>query len=201
MPHNVLLHSALARDLRPAADPRQLARLRRGSLLTTAGALLVAFAVNCAIMSVAATSTAAGPGGLAGALHAAGPTFGAATSALFALTLIAAGLASSLTGGMAGADVARRLLPALPGSDTARRACCLAPAVAVAASGLPEVTVLVWSQVVLTLALPLVLVPLVRFTGDAALMGDQVPARPVRLAAAALTALLVGAGVASLLPW
>jgi manganese transport protein len=102
---------------------------------------------------------------------------------------------------MAGADVARRLLPALPGSDTARRACCLAPAVAVAASGLPEVTVLVWSQVVLTLALPLVLVPLVRFTGDAALMGDQVPARPVRLAAAALTALLVGAGVASLLPW
>jgi manganese transport protein len=112
--------------------------------------------------------------------------------------LIAAGLASAVTGGMVGADVIRRLLPALPGSDACRRACCLLPAVAVAASGLPEVAVLVWSQVVLTIALPLVLVPLVWFTGRRDLMGDQVPGRPVRAAAAILTGILIVAGAASL---
>ncbi|MEN3362682.1 MAG: manganese transport protein [Mycobacteriales bacterium] len=199
MPHNVLLHSALARDLRRGGmDRDQLARLQRGSLISTAGALAVALAVNCAIMSVAAGSAAGPAGGLATALHSAGPTFGAATSALFAVTLIAAGLASAVTGGMVGADVIRRLLPALPGSDTSRRICCLVPAVAVAASGLPEVAVLVWSQVVLTIALPLVLVPLVWFTGRRDLMGDQAPGRPVRAAAAALTGLLIAAGAASL---
>jgi manganese transport protein len=200
MPHNVLLHSALARDLRHrVTGRRQLARLQRCSLVSTAGALAVALAVNCAIMSVAASSAASGPGdGLATALDAAGPTFGSATSALFALTLIAAGLASAVTGGMVGADVIGRLLPALPGSDASRRVCCLVPAVAVAASGLPEVAVLVWSQVVLTIALPLVLVPLIWFTGRRDLMGDQVPGRPVRAAAATLTGILIVAGAASL---
>jgi manganese transport protein len=200
MPHNVLLHSALARDLhRGATGPEHLARLRRGSLVTTAAALALALAVNCAIMSVASTSVAAGPdGGLAGALDAAGPTFGAATSALFAITLIAAGLASSVTGGMVSADVVHRLLPGLPGSDTARRVCCLIPAVAVAASGLPEIAVLVWSQVVLTVALPLVLVPLVWLTSRRDVMGQQLPGWPVRAAAAALAAMLTLAGTVSL---
>jgi manganese transport protein len=199
MPHNVLLHSALARDLRHTAGPARAARLRRGSLLTTGVALVVAFAVNCAIMSVAATGTGSGPDGLAGVLDAAQPAFGAATSALFAVTLIAAGLASSFTGGLVSTDVVRRLLPALPGSDTARRVCLLAPAVAVAGSGLPEVAVLVWSQVVLTVALPLVLVPLIWFTGRRELMGAQLPGRLVRATAAALTAILIVAAAASVL--
>ena len=155
MPHNILLHSALARDLREQAGSpgrSELRRLQRASMLTTGAALAVAFAVNCAIMSVAAPAGAgdAVPG-LAGALQAAPPTFGAVTTSLFAVTLIGAGLASSVTGGMVGADVLRCLLPGLRVHDVVRRVLCLAPATVVVVSGLPEVQVLVWSQVVLTL--------------------------------------------------
>jgi manganese transport protein len=200
MPHNLLLHSALARDLRARTNaPGELARMRRGSLVTTAVALAIALAVNCAIMSVSATSaTGASRSGLSEALAHAGPVFGAATSTLFAVTLIAAGLASSITGGMASADVIGRLLPSMPGSSAARRVCCVLPAAAVAFSGLPEVTVLVWSQVVLTLVLPLVLVPLVYFTSRRAIMGSQILGRFARLGAGVIAAILLVAGVSSL---
>lgn len=202
MPHNILLHSALARDLRRAtADPTttELRRLQRASSLTTGGALAVAFAVNCAIMSVAATSGASSTGpGLAGALESAPPTFGAVTTSLFAVTLVGAGLASSVTGGMVSADVLRRLVPRLRVHDVVRRSLCLVPAAAVVGSGVSEVHVLVWSQVVLTLALPLVLVPLIVLSSRRSVMGAAVLSRPVRLAGITVTAALCVAGVASL---
>ncbi len=199
MPHNLLLHSALARDLRARTDaPAELARLQRGSLATTALALLIALAVNCAIMSVSADSAPhPGGSGLSQALAHAGRVFGPATSALFALTLIAAGLASSITGGMASADVIGRLLPSAPGSGAARRVGCVVPAATVAFSGLPEVTVLVWSQVVLSLVLPLIVVPLVYFTSCPAVMGAQRLGRCARVGAVAVAAGLVVAGISA----
>ncbi len=58
-------------------------------------------------------------------------------------------------------------------------------------------TVLVWSQVVLTVALPLVLVPLIVFGSRAAVAGAAALSRPVRLVASAVTAVLCLAGIAS----
>jgi manganese transport protein len=210
MPHNILLHSALARDLRagtvglaPSGPPEagglhRLTLVRRRSFLTTATALGLAFAVNCAIMSVTARTGGSGGTGLAGALGEVAPVLGAATSTLFAMTLIGAGLASSVTGGMVSADVVSRLLPRLPGSAASRRASCLVPAAAVAASGLPTVTVLVWSQVILTVGLPLVLVPLVWFSSQRAIMGSWVLSPFARTCAVGVTAVVLLAGLASL---
>jgi manganese transport protein len=203
MPHNILLHSALARDLRGALpDDGQhgpaLARAARRSLLTTGAALGVAFAVNCAIMSVTVGSPGGG-GDLAGALGAAAPMFGALTSMLFAVTLIGAGLASSVTGGMVSADVIGRVLPRCPGSPATRRVACLVPAAAVALSGLPMVSVLVWSQVLLTVALPLVLAPLIWFSSQRRIVGGWV-LRPLgRVAAVLVTGGVFVAGLASLI--
>ncbi|GAA3392472.1 Nramp family divalent metal transporter [Cryptosporangium minutisporangium] len=206
MPHNILLHSALARDLRHAADrrdggqatPARLARLSRRSLTTTAAALGVAFAVNCAIMSITASGSSSGTD-LAGALGSSAATFGAATTILFAITLIGAGLASSTAGGMVSADVISRLLPSFPAPPAVRRIACLVPAALIAGSGLPQVTVLVWSQVLLTVALPLVLVPLVWFSSERRTVGRWALTPAVRGVAIAVTGGMFLAGLASLL--
>jgi manganese transport protein len=203
MPHNLLLHSALARDLRsslPSGGPQLgavVARAAKRSLGTTAAALGVAFGVNCAIMTVAAGSHSGGD--LTGALNAAAPTFGALTSALFAITLIGAGLASSVTGGMVSADVISRVLPDCPGSPVMRRLACLVPAAVIAVSGLPMVSVLVWSQVLLTVALPLVLTPLIWFSSQRRIVGGWALSRLGRVAAGLISLGVAGAGLASLI--
>jgi manganese transport protein len=76
-------------------------------------------------------------------------------------------------------------------SALARRAITLVPAVVVLALGVNEVTALVWSQVVLSLALPVVALPLVVFTSRRDLMGDLVNGRPLRTAATVATTALV----------
>ncbi|MHA3703460.1 divalent metal cation transporter [Jatrophihabitans sp. YIM 134969] len=198
MPHNILLHSTLARDTRhelAVTDPPSLRRAARGGVAATVVALVLALAVNLGITSVAVPVGASASGSSLASVVA---TFGPAATVLFAVTLIAAGLASTVTGGMVGADTLRQLLPGLRLGDPARRALCLVPAGVVVATGLPEVTVLVWSQVVLTAALPLVLVPLVVFAGRRDLCGALTVSQPVRAAAAVVVATLGGAGIVSL---
>lgn len=202
MPHNILLHSALARDLRRDSpdDPR---RLLRRSFAATGIALALALLVNCAITALAARGTA-GAGGTGGAgldlaVDGLQQSIGPAAAALFALTLIAAGLASSVTGGLASADAMGALMPRLRLGMIQRRLLCLIPAGIVAASGLPEIAVLMWSQVVLTLALPMVLIPLLWLTSQRALMGAMVLRLPMRLACGAVVAGLSAAAVAAVL--
>jgi manganese transport protein len=89
---------------------------------------------------------------------------------------------------MAATEAVRQLLPGLRLSPLARRLSCLVPAAAVCLCGLPEGTVLVWSQVVLSLVLPLVLFPLIRFLGDSELMGPLVLRRGTRTVAQAIAA-------------
>ena len=199
MPHNILLHSALARDLRRTSgeEPR---RLLRRSFAATGIALALALLVNCAITSLAARSAAgAEDAGLDVAVDGLQQAVGPAAAALFALTLIAAGLASSVTGGLASADAMAALLPRLRIGMVQRRLLCLIPAGLVAASGLPEISVLMWSQVVLTLALPVVLIPLLWFASRPALMGGLALRLPMQLACAAVVAALTGAAAAAVL--
>jgi manganese transport protein len=206
MPHNLLLHSTLARDLRArdarvAADPVHARAVLAATVRTSAVALAVALVLNCAIMSISARAT--GPAGgsetISSAYRELAPALGQLTSLLFAISLIAAGLASSVTGGMAATEAVRHLLPGLRLSPVARRLSCLVPAAAVCLCGLPEGTVLVWSQVVLSLVLPLVLFPLIRFLSDSELMGPLVLGRGTRtLAQAIATGISVLAAVAIL---
>lgn len=118
---------------------------------------------------------------------------------MFAITLIAAGLASSATGGMASADAMAALVPRLPLTMVQRRLLCLIPAGVVAAGGWPEVSVLMWSQVVLTLALPMVLLPLLWFASRRSIMGPLVLGRPMQAACAAVVAVLTAAATVAVL--
>jgi manganese transport protein len=77
----------------------------------------------------------------------------------------------------------------------------LAPATVIAASPVPPVAVLVWSQLVLTWTLPVVLVPLVCFAARADLMGPHALSRRQVVVAALVTAGLMAAGFWSFTSW
>ena len=137
--------------------------------------MVVAGAVNLSMVLVAATNlegrtdTDSIEGAHAAVFEALGPT----VALLFALALLASGLASSSVGAYAGAMIMQGLLrvsvPML-----ARRFVTLLPALAVLALGLDPSRALVLSQVVLSFGIPFALIPLVRLTSDRTLMGEDV---------------------------
>jgi Mn2+/Fe2+ NRAMP family transporter len=100
-------------------------------------------------------------------------TVSPAIAVLFAIGLLASGLASTSVGAHAGAMIMQGLLyrsvPML-----VRRLVALTPALAILACGANPTRTLVLSQVVLSFGIPLALLPLVALTGDRTLMGPDV---------------------------
>lgn len=176
MPHAVYLHSGLARDRHghPEAGSarRKLLRITRWDVGI---AMLVAGAVNLSMLLVAATNLQGmdNTDSIEGAHAAVQSTLGAGIALLFAIGLLASGLASSSVGAYAGAMIMqgllRRSVPLL-----ARRLITLLPALAILAIGIDPSRALVLSQVVLSFGIPFALIPLVRLTSDARLMGADV---------------------------
>lgn len=193
MPHNLFLHSGLILDRRRVGTSAK-ALLRRATK-ESAVALNLALLVNSAIL-VTAAATFHDRGTVVDSLgqaHAAlEPLLGPAAAIAFAIALLAAGLASCVTGSMASQLVidglvrTRRQLPLL-----VRRLVALVPAALILASGVSEIRALVATQVVLALVLPFVVVPLVWLCRDRELMGDLVLRGRLLAAAVTVAAVLV----------
>ncbi|WP_029110177.1 Nramp family divalent metal transporter [Mycobacterium sp. URHD0025] len=176
MPHAVYLHSGLARDRHghpePGARRRRLLRVTRYDVGL---AMLLAGAVNLAMLLVAATNLQGrdNTDSIEGAHAAVRDTLGPTVALLFAIGLLASGLASTSVGAYAGAMIMQGLLrrsyPLL-----LRRLVTLIPALVVLAIGVDPSRALVLSQVVLSFGIPLALIPLVRLTSNPTLMGDDV---------------------------
>ena len=193
MPHAVYLHSALARDRHghPDAGPDR-ARLLRATRWDVGIAMLVAGSVNLALLLVAATNLRGrdATDTIEGAHAAVGQSLGPTVALFFAVGLLASGLASTSVGAYAGAMIMqgllRRTYPVL-----VRRLVTLVPALAVLASGVDPTRALVLSQVVLSFGIPFALVPLVRLTGDRAVMGDDANSRLTTTLAWSVTTLII----------
>ena len=180
MPHNLYLHSgSLAERARSLpADARDIAmRVARND---TALSLGVAMLINAAIMIVAAASLS-GPGLIVSSLddaHAAiGNTLGAGAAIIFAVALYAAGQSSTITGVLAGRILSRGFQAGSNWSDR-RRALATRLIAGAAAAGLLGYSggqdpdgLLVLSQVILSLALPFALAPLVLLACRKSIMG------------------------------
>ena len=175
MPHAVYLHSGLARDRHGhpgAGAPRR--RLLRATRWDVGVAMLIAGAVNMAMLLVAATNLQGmeNTDSIEGAYAAVQSTLGHTVALLFAIGLLASGLASSSVGAYAGAMIMQGLLRrSIP--LVARRLITLIPALVVLAIGVDPSRALVLSQVVLSFGIPFALIPLVRLTGSARLMGED----------------------------
>lgn len=176
MPHAVYLHSGLARDRHghpEAGAPRR--RLLRITRYDVGLAMLVAGAVNLAMLLVAATNLQGmeNTDSIEGAHAAVQNTLGHTVALFFAIGLLASGLASTSVGAYAGAMIMQGLLrrsyPLL-----LRRVVTLIPALVVLAIGVDPSRALVLSQVVLSFGIPFALIPLVRLTSNRVLMGADV---------------------------
>ncbi|MGA5463399.1 Nramp family divalent metal transporter [Mycobacterium sp. NPDC050041] len=175
MPHAVYLHSGLARDRHGCPDPgaprRRLLRITR---VDVALAMLVAGAVNLAMLLVAATNLQGmeNTDSIEGAYAAVQNSLGHTVALFFAVGLLASGLASTSVGAYAGAMIMQGLLrrsyPLL-----LRRLVTLVPALAILAIGIDPSRALVVSQVVLSFGIPFALIPLIRLTANRTLMGDD----------------------------
>lgn len=179
MPHAVYLHSGLARDRHghpEAGAPR--ARLLRITRWDVSIAMLVAGAVNMSMLLIAATNLQGrdDTDSIEGAYAAVRDALGPGVALLFAIGLLASGLASTSVGAYAGAMIMQGLLrktfPLL-----VRRLVTLIPALVVLGMGIDPSRALVISQVVLSFGIPFALVPLIRLTSKSTLMGADVNSR------------------------
>src|SRR3954447_9293158 len=175
MPHAIYAHSALTRDRFGDAYTAGDRRLRiRATRLDVTIALAVAGTVNVIILLIAAASLRGvpGTGTLEGAHRALGESLGGVVATLFAVALLASGLASSSVGAYAGAEIMHGLLRVrLP--LVVRRLVTLVPALVLLAIGVDPTFALVMSQVVLSFGIPFALVPLVALTSRRSVMGDS----------------------------
>jgi manganese transport protein len=175
MPHAVYLHSGLARDRHGHPEPGPMRRmLLRVTRWDVGIAMVIAGAVNLSMLLVAATNLQGreNTDSIEGAHSAVGSTLGPTVALLFAIGLLASGLASSSVGAYAGAMIMQGLLHvSIP--MVLRRLITLAPALAILAIGVDPSRALVLSQVVLSFGIPFALIPLVRLTSDRAVMGDD----------------------------
>jgi manganese transport protein len=193
MPHNLYLHSALVKDHVPARDDPTIGEALRGVNIDTFASLGLAFVVNASLLIVAAAVFHTGGytqiDDLADAHRLIAPLVGSHWAGIaFAAALLACGLNATVTGTLAGQAVMEGFLQ-LKIARWARalltRGLAIGPALAAVASfgQHGSNTLLVATQVVLSLQLPLAVIPLVRFASDAKLMGQWRVARvPLALA-------------------
>ncbi len=194
MPHVVFLHSALTQGRIVTRNPAQLERLFRFECVDVGIAMSLAGLVNGAMLIMAsATFHAKGLTQIATieeAHRTLTPLLGAASSWVFAISLLASGLSSSTVGTMSGQVVMQgfihRRIPIW-----VRRIVTVLPTLVIIWVGLDPTRTLVISQVVLSFALPFALVPLLQFTMNRALMGPLVNRRTTSLAAGLVVALII----------
>ena len=174
MPHAIYAHSSLARDRfgsgeRADAETRTLLRATRWDVSI---AMVVAGSVNLGILLLAAANLAGveGTDSLEGAYAALEAGLGTIIATLFAVGLLASGLASTSVGAYAGAEIMHGLLhvrvPLL-----ARRLVTLIPALIILGAGIDPTLALVLSQVALSFGIPFALIPLVALTAQRRTLG------------------------------
>lgn len=135
-------------------------------------AMAIAGTVNLCILLLAAVNLAdvEGTDSLEGAYTALGVALGPAIATMFAVGLLASGLASTSVGAYAGAEIMYGLLHVrVP--LVLRRLVTLIPALAILALGFDPTVSLVLSQVVLSFGIPFALIPLVSLTAKAGVLG------------------------------
>jgi manganese transport protein len=202
MPHNLYLHSSIVQSRRYKRTPAGKREAIRMANIDSALALTVALFVNAAILIVAAAvfhrSGHLEVAAIEDAYKLLSPLVGAAgASTLFAIALLASGQNSSITGTLAGQVVMEgfvhlKVAPWLRRLIT--RCIAIIPTIIVVAfrGEHGTETLLLLSQVILSLQLSFAVIPLVMFTGDKRKMGEFVNAPWLKALSWATAVLIAG---------
>ncbi len=194
MPHVIFLHSSLTQARIVTLDAERRRRLYRFNILDVGIAMGVAGLINMAMLIMAAAAFYR-----VGLTHIASieeayrtlqPLLGSAARTVFAISLLASGLASASVGTMAGQVIMQGFLHRqIP--IWVRRLVTMVPSLVVIGMGLDPTRTLVFSQVVLSFGLPFAIVPLLLFTRRRDLMGELVNSAFTTILGVLVAALIV----------
>ncbi len=212
MPHALFVHSHLAKQKLQNDTIEEKRRVRRLHLWECILTLSIAALVNVAILVTASTVLFKSYGATQACIsdvtscangltvqHAASTMnalYGGAAAMVFAVTLLSSGLASSTTGTLAGQAIMEGLLGTKVNVYVRRlvtRFINVIPTEAAILLGLQPLLLLVYSQVILSIMIPLPMVPLLYYTAKRNVMGEFVNRK-----ATTLVALLVGGTIVAL---
>ncbi|TND00641.1 MAG: natural resistance-associated macrophage protein metal ion transporter NRAMP, partial [Bacteroidetes bacterium] len=182
MPHNLYLHSSLVQTRKVDRSIKGLLQAIKYNIIDSVIALNLALFVNSAILILAAAAFydrgIFNVAGIQDAHHLLGNVLGDSLApALFAIALIAAGQSSTLTGTLSGQIVMEghlnlRIQPWLRRLITRMIAIIPAVLTLVLAGEEKMESLLVLSQVVLSLQLGFAVIPLIHFTSNKKMMGE-----------------------------
>ncbi|HGM5490307.1 TPA: Nramp family divalent metal transporter [Serratia fonticola] len=191
MPHVIYLHSSLTQTGGKASKVERYSATK----LDVAIAMTIAGFVNLAMMATAAAAFHfnghSGITDLDQAYLTLQPLLGNAAATIFGLSLVAAGLSSTVVGTLAGQVVmqgfVRFYIPIW-----VRRVVTMMPSFIVIMLGMDATRILVLSQVLLSFGIALALVPLLAFTGNRELMGDMANSRLIQNLGKLIVLVVVG---------
>lgn len=201
MPHNLYLHSALVQTRKIDKTKTGIKQALKWNFIDSTIALNIAFLVNASILILAATvffkSGNTQVAQIKEAHQMLAPLLGSSLAPiLFAVALIAAGQSSTITGTLAGQIVMEGYLRLRINPWVRRlltRLLAIIPALFVIQSfGEDKLdSLLVFSQVILSLQLSFAIIPLIHFVSDKKTMGDFAIKTPVKILAWMVAAILV----------
>ncbi len=209
MPHVLWLHSSLTQTKmqRWGVQQDEMAskkKLLRLHLRENVVILAVASCVNVAILVMAAAAffpKYTNVQQIQQAYEIMKPLFGAAAAIIFAVTLLSSGIASSTVGTLAGQELMTSMLGIKVNKYVRRiitRVINVFPTTIAILLGLSPLALLVYSQVLLSLFIPLPMVPLVYYTSKKKIMGPFVNQRWFIIVACAVAGTIIALNIALL---
>lgn len=209
MPHVLWLHSSLTQTKMQRwgikddelSSKRKLLRLH---LRENVVILAIASCVNAAILIMAAAAfypKFSSISQINQAYEILKPLFGPLAAVIFAITLLSSGIASSTVGTLAGQEVMTSMLGVKVNKYLRRiitRVINVFPTTIAILLGLSPLSLLVYSQVLLSLFIPLPMIPLVYYTSRKKIMGSFVNRPWFIVVALAVVAIIIALNVALL---
>jgi manganese transport protein len=207
MPHALWLHSSLtsAKLTRwgiKESDHVPKKKILRLHLRENVAILAVAGSVNVAILVMAAAAffpRYSNVQQISDAFNVLKPLFGPLAATIFALTLLASGIASSVVGTLAGQEVMTGLLGVKVNPYLRRvitRVINVFPTTACILLGISPLALLFYSQVFLSILIPLPMLPLIWYTAKKKTMGPYVNRRITTIVALFIGGVIIALNIA-----
>jgi manganese transport protein len=180
MPHALFVHSWLTKNKVQNKSLEERRKIRKLHLIENVVLLTIAGVINAAIMIMAASafhSDSPNVASISEAYKTLVPVFGATAGIVFLITLLSSGIASSVTGTLAGQAIMEGLLGKKVNVWLRRivtRFINVIPTTIAILLGLDPLNILVYSQVILSLMIPLPMIPLIIISTDKTLMNEFV---------------------------
>lgn len=195
MPHVIYLHSQLVQSRNNVNDTTEN-KLRHLKMerIDIAVAMNIAFIVNAAMVVVSAAvfyKNGMAVDTIEQAHKSLEPLVGSLSSGAFGIALLASGLSSSAVGTLAGQTIMKGFVN-LNIPLNVRRLITMTPAMIIICVGINPMKALVISQVSLSFALPLAIIPMILITGRKDLMGGLVNKPLTKVVGWIITSIIIG---------